>query len=241
VGGGSVALNVEGFDRLVLGDTNPGVMALWTVLRFESDAFIQLAEGMFTPKNNTEARYYAIRSAFNHKLSVNDRTWQLPADFLYLNRHCFNGLCRFNAKGEFNVPYGKYEKPYFPRVELEAAQKVAVKSEVHQKDFREIMATAKKGDVVYCDPPYIPLSETSNFTAYSKGGFGALDQLDLKNEAEAARKRGATVIISNNDVPDARKLYEFATEIHEVQVRKAISCKANGRVKSGEILAVYRP
>jgi DNA adenine methylase len=236
VGSGVVALNVP-HKRIVIADVNPGLIAVWSQLKNEGQSFIDFAEKYFTPAFNTEGMFYEMRSKFNAAFHEDVKA----ASFLYLNRHCFNGLCRFNAKGEFNVPYGKYAKPYFPKVELEQAMVVATRMEVFEEDFGNIMNMATEGDVVYCDPPYIPLSVTSNFTAYSKGGFGMDEQIRLKDRAERLRDRGATVILSNNDVPLARELYKKADEIHEVQVRKAISCKSDGRKKSGEIIAVYRP
>jgi DNA adenine methylase len=236
VGSGVVALNAP-FDELVINDINPSVMACWNQLKSNGKYFIEMCGSHFSAGHNTEAMYYEKRELFNETDVV---SFQLTNAilFVYLNRHCFNGLCRFNSKGKFNVPYGK---PYFPRAEMEAAHAIMSRTSVHCLDFLNVLQMAKKGDVVYCDPPYIPLSETSCFTAYSKGGFGIDDQTALMTAAEAARNRGATVIISNNDTPLARKLYDGATEIHEVQVRKAISCKADGRKKSGEIIAVYRP
>jgi DNA adenine methylase len=236
VGSGVMALNVP-HESIVIGDVNDGLMAVWLGLKRDGEKFIEDAKTCFNPAYNTKSRFYEWRDAFNNTRVVEQRGLL----FLYLNRHCFNGLCRFNAKGGFNVPFGKYAKPYFPEAELRAALKVTERMSMGTMGFQQSFELVQKGDVVYCDPPYIPLSDTSNFTAYSKGGFGPKDQLALALAAIDARKRGATVIISNNDVPDARRLYVDATEIHEVQVRKAISCKGDGRKKSGEIIAVYRP
>ena len=235
VGGGALALNIPLEVPKVINDVNPGVIAAWRALK---DGFrIDIARTYFNTDINTEEDFYRLRNEFNHKFIDS----KLPYQFLYLNRHCFNGLCRFNKKGEFNVPYGRYKSIYFPEKELLHAIEVMKNTQIHQNDFRAVMATATQGDVVYCDPPYIPLSASSAFTTYSKEGFRIDDHIDLMLCAEAARDRGATVIISNNDVTVARKLYVRASEIHSVQVSKRISCKAAGRKKSGEIIVVYRP
>jgi len=236
VGSGIVALNVP-HKKIIIGDTNPGLMALWRELQRDGHSFIDFAAKYFTPAFNTEGMYYEMRSKFN-------ATWHSDvkgALFLYLNRHCFNGLCRMNSKGDFNVPFGRYKNPGFPREAMEYAWGVSKRMEVYEQGFEHTFELARMGDVFYCDPPYIPINPTSSFTAYSKDGFGMDQQRGLVNCAEYARTRGATVIISNNDVPLARELYVKATEIHEVQVAKKISCQGSGRKKLGEIIAVYRP
>lgn len=243
VGSGVVALNVP-HPSVIISDINPGLMSLWTRLQRGGLPFIEEC-GEYFGKCNTEKVFYEFRKTFNDLSAEKDKTMCMDRSiallFLYLNRHCFNGLCRFNAKGQFNVPFGRYKNPGFPRFELINALMVTRKMAIYEQGFEQTMALAGENDVVYCDPPYIPISETSSFTAYSAGGFGMEQQSALERACWDACDRGATVIISNNDVPLARKLYAQATEIHEVQVAKRISCKADGRKKSGEIIAVYRP
>lgn len=238
VGGGSVALNMPIGVHKIINDVNPGVVAVWRALQEDGEKFIEgVRRDFFGGEHNNSESYYTFRQRFNHP--PDHWVEWIPDLFLYLNRHCFNGLCRFNSKGEFNVPFGRYKKVYFPEKELLHAVEVLKNTQIFQADFRSIMCGTKQGDVVYCDPPYIPLGDTSNFTAYSKGGFSMKDQEDLAELAMKARERGATVIISNNDTPLARKLYAKADWIHKVQVAKRISCKGSGRKKQGEVLAVY--
>lgn len=241
VGSGILTLNAReyGFTDLIIADTNDALIALWSQLKWNKD-FIEAAKLFFHPTYNHEATYYTLRERFNNAL----KHWNeqdVACLFLYLNRHGFNGLCRFNAKGGFNVPYGRYDKPYFPLAELYHAMEMMKDVRILHQGFAETMSEAKEGDVIYCDPPYLPLSASSNFTAYSKGGFSYKDQGDLVLAAKAAQKVGATVMISNNDTSYARTLYADATEKYYPDVRKAISCKANGRKKQREILAVFRP
>lgn len=240
VGSGVVALNVP-HKRIVINDVNEGLMSLWWELQKEPGA-IRHCEHFFNPTTNSEEQYYRIRKLFNDKSEVH--SFMRGAMFLYLNKHGFNGLCRFNKSGEFNVPYNHRKTcPGFPLEELENAVKwfKTKRVTIFNQDFRKIMRRAGKNDVVYCDPPYVPRNKTSAFTTYSKDGFRMDEQMALMLEAEKARSRGVTVIISNNDVSITRKLYDGADEIHEVSVRKSISCKGNGREKQGELIAVYRP
>jgi len=233
VGSGVVALNVD-FPEIIIGDISPSLITLWNQIKDDAQ-IVSRCRTYFTSSYNTESWYYALRDEFNVGRPNNGHL------FLYLNRHCFNGLCRFNAKGKFNVPYGKYKKVYFPEKELKHAAEVAKRMKIFWTTFFDLMIMADRGDVVYCDPPYLPISETSNFTGYSKEGFSLTEQRTLALEARQASERGATVIISNNAVPIHKELYADATELHYVDVRKAISCKSDGRKKLQEVLAVYRP
>jgi DNA adenine methylase len=237
LGGGAVALNMPITVPKLLNDINPGVYAVWNSIKEDGKEFANHARRFFD--HNDEETFYLYRERFNHPT----KQWQLfhPHLFLYLNRHCFNGLCRFNKSGEFNVPYGRYKTVYFPEDELRHAVAVTQNAEIGNLDFVDIMNMATQGDVVYCDPPYIPLSATSAFTGYSKGGFSIDQQWSLVARAERLRDRGVTVIISNNDTPLARKMYKNADKLKKVLVSKRISCKGDGRKKSGELIAVYQP
>lgn len=236
LGGGAVSLNVD-YPEYRVNDFNPSLVALWQCLR--SPEFIDYAEEFFVPKNNDEATYYRLRKQFNGNLHINRMTWETAALFLYLNKHGYNGLCRFNASGEFNVPFGhKTKPPGFPRAELEAASKLACKMVISCDDFRKVFEEVLEGDVVYCDPPYVPLSDTAHFTAYSTGGFTTEDQKDLADCAREASHKGAVVIISNHDTPFVRMMYAGAS-IHEIMVQRNISCKGEKREKVREIFAVF--
>lgn len=97
------------------------------------------------------------------------------ARFMYLNRHGFNGLCRYNRRGQFNVPFGKYKKPYFPLDEIHAFKEKAKRATFITAHYSETLELVRDGyDVIYCDPPY--LTESDNFTAYHGSGFTHMDQ-----------------------------------------------------------------
>jgi DNA adenine methylase len=241
VGSGVVALNMP-HEKIIIGDANSDLIALWSSIKSAGDKFISSAERYFTKERSTEENYYKIRDLFNSFAERSDDEPFLAEMFLYLNKHCFNGLCRYNANGNFNVPYGhRKTAPGFPKKELEHACKVSKRMLFPQEcSFDALFGLVKKDDMVYCDPPYLPLTETS-FTDYTKEGFGFNDHVKLRDLALVAKANKATVIISNNDTPVARKLYEGADEIHFIDVRKNISCKGDGRGKQSEIIAVYRP
>ena len=155
-----------------------------------------------------------------------------------MNKHGYNGLCRYNAKGGFNVPFGRYKRPYFPAAEMCYFHQKAQQATFQQANFANVMANCQPGDVVYCDPPYVPLSDTANFTSYSANGFGWAEQTELVQQAENLARRGISVIISNHDTAAVRQAYNEA-EIESFEVRRFISCNGNKRDKAAEILALF--
>lgn len=235
VGSGAVFLNA-GYANALVADVNKDLITLYQQLKEEGDGFIAYCETFFTLENNSSERFYKLRDEFNRTTDSRLRS----ALFVYLNRHCFNGLCRYNAKGGFNVPYGKYKKPYFPKDEMKAFVERAASTEFLHAGFEKTFAVVEAGDVVYCDPPYIPLTPTSSFTSYAAGGFGLQEQERLAELAREAAEKGATVVISNHDTELARELYDGA-EITSFGVQRFISSKGEQRGKAPELIAVFKP
>lgn len=239
VGSGVVALNMP-HKEIIIADTNDGLIALWNVLQSNPNANVHLKQYFFQEYNNIE-NYYKLRTKFNRALKSGDED-VISKLFLYLNKHCFNGLCRFNSSGEYNVPFNhRKTPPAFPEREVLHAIEASKRMSILKQGFMDTMKMVKRGDMVYMDPPYIPVSKSSSFTTYSKDGFSIDDHKNILLQAECAAGRGATVIISNNDVPLSRMLYNAADELHLIDVQKNISCKGDGRKKQGEVMAVYRP
>lgn len=235
VGSGAIFLGTS-YDNYLLADSNQDLIDLYRNLSFSGVGFIRCAESFFRPENNSEAKYYKFRNVFNSVYPDDIRS----ALFVYLNRHGYNGLCRYNRRREFNVPFGRYTSPHFPRYEMIDFARKCLSCDVDfsHRDFRKTMDEAGRGDCAYCDPPYVPLSKTASFTGYSGKGFTWQDQVDLFESAMAASKRGAFVAISNHDTPEIRKLYAGASII-ELQVRRNINSNGAGRGKVGEILAIW--
>lgn len=235
VGSGAVFLNTHYPDYL-LADCNPHLIRLYQLLQQEREPFIQFCESFFTPDNNTENVYYDMRILFNETQDERLRS----ALFVYLNRHCYNGLCRYNSKGLFNSPFGRYKLPYFPRREMNAFLQRAKNATFISSNYAETMAMAKQGDVVYCDPPYIPLSRTASFTDYFAGGFSHQDQIELAEQAGRLAKKGIQVVISNHNTRFTRDLYlDAGAQMSRFKVQRNISCRAGKRNKVGELLAVF--
>lgn len=238
-GSGVVFLNVN-FPRYVLADCN--TISVFRDLESFGHDLIQEAKELFENGNNPK-KYYGFREEFNElkdeAINTLSDSCRKSALFVYLNRHCFNGLFRLNKKGEFNVPFGKYKSVYFPQQELNGFYEKLMANQVEMySDFRVAMKRANKRDVIYCDPPYVPLSETSSFTSYSGDGFSKENQEELAERARNAHKKGVTVLISNHDTEFTRQLYKGA-EILEVSVRRSISANTDGRKKVKEIIAMF--
>ncbi len=236
VGSGALFLNTEYADYL-LADANRDLINCYRRLQQGGPAFIDLCAAYFTPANNQPDAYYALRAHFNTTTDAVEKA----AIFVYLNRHGYNGLCRYNASGGFNVPFGKYAKPYFPRGEMGNFWQKAARCEFVVADFATTLQATTPGDVVYCDPPYVPLSATAHFTSYSADGFPLASQRRLAQEAEAAARRGVPVVISNHDVPFTREIYAGADAHVFFDVQRNISCDRLNRAAAAELLAVFTP
>lgn len=230
VGAGSIFLNTD-FDHYVLCDINPDLINTFNQLKQHQSVFIADAQGLFVQANNTDAMFRQLKARFN---STSDQ-YEKALLFVYLNRFCFNGLCRYNKSGEFNVAFGKYKEPYFPCEEMMAFATRLERAELHCRGFERTFKHLPADSVVYCDPPYMPASDTANFTAYSADGFAILQQRYL---AYLAKSCAVPVVISNSDTPQSRALYTGA-EMHFFDVQRSISCSTDNRQKAQELLAVY--
>lgn len=234
VGGGSVFLNSDKHERFLLADINADLINLYQMLAVVPDSVIAEAMKAFRHLNDVE-NYTVIREAFNaQKLNATERA----AAFLYLNRHCFNGLMRYNLDGFFNVGWGKYKAPYFPEKELMAFRKKSSACVFMNAGFERTLRLAGDGDVVYCDPPYEPMPGTAGFTSYASGGFSWDSQVALAESCVAAHQRGAKVFISNSTVPRVIELYEqHGFTLHRVNARRSISSKGSTRETANDIVA----
>lgn len=204
---------------------------MYNMVKATPEKFIKDAKIYFQAKYNNEESYYKFREQFNKTENKHKRA----VIFLYMNRYGYNGLCRYNKSGCFNVPFGRYKETYFPEKEIlffsEKAQKATFTCTSYQKVFEQL----NSDDVVYCDPPYVPLSKSARFTAYSIGGFSDEAQADLAKACETAP---CPILISNHNTELTRTLYEKA-QCDFLSVRRSISSKTSKREKAAEILALF--
>lgn len=232
VGAGSIFLNTD-YEHYVLCDVNADLINTFSQLQQQPKAFIADAAALFVPANNNDAQFRVLKQRFNTTADQYEKALL----FVYLNRYCFNGLCRYNKSGQFNVAFGKYKQPYFPADELAFFANRLARAELHCRSFEKTFANLPADCVVYCDPPYVPLSSTANFASYSADGFGTTEQRYLAYLANACK---VPVVISNHDTPFSRQLYTGAT-LQSFDVQRSISTNGENREKATELLAYFAP
>jgi DNA adenine methylase len=225
LGGGAVyfALASERrFERARLADMNRELVNFYGVLKSDVGALLERLRDYATRLD--ERDYYAVRDADATKLDDVERA----ARFLYLNKTCFNGLWRENSEGRFNVPFGRYVRPQIcdePR--LREASAALARAKLTRSDFETTCRDAAAGDVVYLDPPYVPVGR-QGFTRYQGQDFSDADQERVVALFRDLAGRGVLAIASNADARRTRELYA-GFELHEVQMARSINSAGDGR------------
>jgi len=231
IGGGALFFRLEAMNKIkraYLSDSNAELINTYSVIKNEVfELMSELASSLYV---NDEVTYYKIRAS-KPKTNV-----ERAARFIYLNKTAFNGLYRVNSSGGFNVPFGKYNNPkILDSQNLMLVHRALQKDELYCGDFTIVLKNAKRGDFIYFDPPYFPISKTSNFTGYTKDGFGESEQKKLLKTYKELDSKGCFVLLSNSYSDFISDLYaEFEPEI--VQASRMINCKADGRGKIKELI-----
>jgi DNA adenine methylase len=235
IGGGALLFHLaqQGrFRRAVLNDFNPELANCYTVIRDSVDDLIQKLAGLTV---SSEA-FYSLRALDPETLPPVDRA----ARTIYLNKTCFNGLYRQNKRGAFNVPWGDNANPLVldePNLRLCSALLEHVRIRIG--DFAQAVHDVEPGDAVYFDPPYVPLSATSNFKSYTAEGFTLQDQKRLADTCRDLTGRGIFIVESNSDTPTVHSLYEDFERI-VVRMRRNINAKASSRGPVNELVIMSR-
>ena len=231
IGGGALFFRLEAMNRIkraYLSDSNAELINTYSVIKNEVfELMSELASPLYV---NDEAAYYKIRAS-RPKTNV-----ERAARFIYMNKTAFNGLYRVNSSGGFNVPFGRYDNPkILDSQNLMLVHRALQKDELYCGDFTIALKNAKRGDFVYFDPPYFPISKTSNFTGYTKDGFGENEQKKLLKTYKELDSKGCFVLLSNSYSDFISELYaEFEPET--VHANRMINCKGNQRGKIKELI-----
>lgn len=213
-----------------LSDANASLIATYRVVRDRAEALIGRLDGLQADAGD-EAVYYAQRA---RRPVGDDETAERT---IFLNKTCFNGLWRVNRKGDFNVPFGRRKNPsLYDADNLRACSAALQGASLLAQDFRMVDVAARPGDFVYFDPPYVPLSKSASFTFYAAGGFGPLDQEELRDLALTLKRRGVHVLLSNSGTYSVHKLYAPHFTVDEVRAPRSIAAKAAGRGDVTEFL-----
>lgn len=236
IGGGALffKLHAEGrVKKSFLNDNNQELITAYQVIKENPSVLIE--ELSSTRYKNDKDTFYKIRSE-----EPKDRVKTI-ARMIYLNKTAFNGLYRLNLKGKFNVPFGRYTNPkILDKENLLAVSKALQTDEITCNDFKDAVKKARKGDFVYFDPPYQPISETSSFTTYTGTPFTENDQKRLADCFKELDKKGCLLMLSNSYTSLIKNLYKDFNQT-TVMASRAISCKGEGRGKIKELVITNYP
>lgn len=236
LGGGAVFFWLKPQSGTV-NDINRRLMNFYRIIRDRPEELMENARRY----RYDEKTYHELRERFNFGKTSDVEEAAL---LLYFNKTAYNGLYRENSKGEFNVPFGEYSNPRIVHeAAIQAASNALKKVEVLNLDFDYILDYAKEGDICYFDPPYQPVSETANFTQYSKNGFGLEEQERLRDVCVKLHERGVSFVLSNSHSEGIRKLFEDTEgfRIERISARRSISSDASTRGEIPEILVSNVP
>jgi DNA adenine methylase len=236
VGGGALFFHLWNSGRLaggaVLGDYNPELVECYEAVRDNAEELIELLIAL-RPRFSDKEFFYEIR-AWDRRPEFRQRPKvERAARTIFLNRTCYNGLYRLNNKGQFNAPFGHYKNPLIVDPDnMRECSRALRNVELRRGDFADVLETARPGDFVYFDPPYVPISATASFTAYTGQGFAEAEQRRLAEVFQALAERGCYVMLSNSYTELARALYSGQPVHESILASRKINC--DGR-KRGEI------
>lgn len=240
IGGGALLFQLQP-PKAVINDSNKELINCYKVIK---DSLDELMEELSKDKySNSETSYYEMRDLDRSmKKYASLSEVEKAARIIYLNKTCYNGLFRVNAQGQFNVPFGRYKNPNFlDDAVLRAVNKYLNSNDITllNQDFAEAVKDAKKGDFVYLDPPYDPVSETASFTGYDVNGFNRDEQERLKEEFDALHKKGCKVMLSNSCTDFILDLYkDYQDTIIKVRATRSINSNALKRGRVDEVLVL---
>ena len=244
VGGGAVFFHLynQGWlagKEIVLLDHLEELINCYRVIQTQVDDLLAELQ-RHEPHKLDSAYFYQVRAWDRRPDYARRSAVERAARFILLNRTCYNGLYRVNRRGQFNVPFGRYRNPtIYDAGKLRAIQQALQGVRLAVGDFGRCLEWAGPGDFVYLDPPYHPLSDTANFTSYTRADFGAEDQRRLADLFRELDRRGCQVMLSNSYSEFIRELYAGYPQV-EVQATRVINSKVGGRGTISELLVMNR-
>lgn len=238
VGGAAVLFHLQP-KKAIINDFNSELMNVYQVIKENPNDLIDILEKHKSA--NSEEYYYETRALDRTSDYENLSKEERAGRILYLNKTCYNGLFRVNSSGQFNAPYGKYKNPTIVNdVTIKAVSNYfnSANLKILTGDYREALKGLRKGAFVYLDPPYMPLSSSSNFTGYTENGFGYEKQVELRDECLKLNKKGIKFLQSNSYTPEILELYSDSSvfKIKVVQAKRSINSKSDKRGDVSEVL-----
>jgi DNA adenine methylase len=218
--------------KAVLGDVNGEVINAFRMVQCHVEALIESLH----KHRHTKKYFYALRELDRQSDYWVRTDLEKASRLMYLNKTCFNGLYRVNARGEFNVPFGDYENPRLvDEKNLRLCSALLENAELRTGSYLDLEAQIQSNDFVYLDPPYAPLSPTANFSGYTKDGFTPQDQVTLAEFCQRLNKRGVKFLLSNSHTEFVLELYS-SFHLESVEAPRAINSKSDRRGKVLEVL-----
>lgn len=239
IGGGAVLFGFQP-ERAVINDTNTQLINVYRQLKNDAGAVTEALRILDAEPCSADI-YLEKRRIYNEKIKMQKNDAECAALMIWINKHCFNGLYRVNSKGLFNVPYNnKVTGASFDERNLINIGKYLQNADVDIRsgDFEAACEGVQKGDFVYFDSPYVPVSDTANFTDYTKDGFSCDDHVRLANLAQKLTEKGVKVMLSNHDVPMVHELY-WGFRIESIDVKRSINRDASKRTGREVIITNY--
>lgn len=239
IGGGAFLFSIQP-KKAIINDSNEQLINAFKQLKYNTDSVINIVKD-FNSRTCDKEYYLQLREQYNKKIASNELDAECAALMIWINKHCFNGLYRVNSKGLFNVPYNNSATAKTISEEnLINIGRYLTENDIKIRlgDFEAACFDCSKGDFVYLDSPYIPVSKTAYFTDYTKDGFSYEDHKRLSELFRNLDKKGIKVMLSNNDVPLVYELYD-GFNIENVDVRRNINSNANKRTGKEVIITNY--
>lgn len=240
IGAGAVLFDLQP-PKAKISDANWELINCYEVIKYNVEALI---EHVKTHKTGSSEYYYKIREQDRSSEYTKLTPVEKASRIIFLNKTCYNGLFRVNSQGQFNVPYGNYKNPTIvDSIIIRAISNYLNQNDIviTQLDFEEAVKGAKKGDFVYFDPPYDPISDTASFTGYNLDKFGKEEQCRLKSVYDRLTEKGCKVMLSNSATEFIKDLYK-AYAIITIPASRNINSVATGRGRINELLILnYEP
>lgn len=233
VGGGALLFDLQP-TQAVINDSNEELINVYTVIR---DHPKELIDELKKHKNTPEY-FYEIRSIDRKPIFNNISNIERASRIIYLNKTCYNGLYRVNSSGKFNSPFGKYKNPNIVNESVIKAVSNYLNNaqvEILNVDYEIALRNVSKNAFVYLDPPYHPISKSSNFTGYVRGGWSEKDQLRLRDICDNLNKKGVKFLLSNSSSDFIKEIYD-EYNIHTVRASRSINSDSSKRGKVDELL-----
>ena len=251
VGGGAVLFNIlqnYNIKQAYINDINKELINCYRCVKANVEEVISklaILEKEYFECENKRQYFYQIRKKYNEIYLNGKYDFEKCADFIFLNKTCFNGLYRVNKKGEFNVPPGRYKKPLIcDKDNLRLCAKLLQKVEISFGKYEQVLENVDNNTFVYFDPPYRPLIENNSFVSYDKLGFGDNDQIRLAENYKILNNKKCYLMLSNSDPKNTDKEDNFFEDIYNgfkierVLAKRMINCQASKRGDITEIVVM---